>query len=62
MAEVSLLQIALRWISLDLTDDKLTLVQVMAWITWANVDPDPWYYMVSKRHNEFNWHPMDIKK
>ena len=34
---------ALRWMPLDLTDDKSTLVQVMAWqqaITWANVDPD----------------------
>ena len=28
-------EIALRWMSLDLTDDKLTLVQVMAWCRQA---------------------------
>ena len=28
-------EIALRWISLDLTDDKSTLVQVMAWCLMA---------------------------
>ena len=31
VAEVSLYEIALRWMPLDLTDDKSTLVQVMAW-------------------------------
>ena len=48
VAEVSC-EIALKWMPLDLTDDKSTLVQVMAWccqasrqqaITWSNVDPD----------------------
>ena len=39
-------EIALGRLSMDFTDDKLTLVQVMAWcrrkqaITWANVHPD----------------------
>ena len=39
-------ELALRWTSLDPTDDKSTLVQVMACcltdqaITWANDDPD----------------------
>ena len=35
-------EITLRWMSLDFTDDRSTLVQVMALyhqaITWANVD------------------------
>ena len=31
VAEVSLYEIAIRWMPLDLTDDKSTLVQVMAW-------------------------------
>ena len=54
-------EIALRWLSLDLTDDKSTLVQVMAWccqatqaITWTNVDPDLCHHMMSPGHNEFN--------
>ena len=38
----SLYDNALRWMLHDLTDDKSTLVQGMAWwhqaITWANVD------------------------
>ena len=41
--------------SLDLTDDKSTLVQVMAWqqaITWANVDPDLCRHMASLGPNE----------
>ena len=42
--------------SLDFTDDKSTLVQVMAWrhkaITWANVDPDLCHHMVSLGHNK----------
>ena len=34
-------EIALKWMPLDLTDDKSTLVQVRQQaITWANVDPD----------------------
>ena len=51
-------EIALRWVSLDLTDDKSTLGQVMAWcrqattITWANFDPDQCRHMASLGHNE----------
>ena len=51
-------KIVLRWMLLDLTDDKSTLVQVMAWwhqakaITWANVDPDLCRHMASLGHNE----------
>ena len=51
-------KIALRRMRLDLTDDKSTLVQVMAgaWrhqaITWANVDPDLCRHMVSIGHSE----------
>ena len=44
--------------SLDFTDDELTLVQAMAWcavrqqaITWANVDPDLCHHMVALGHN-----------
>ena len=41
---------------LDLTDDKSTLVQVMAWcrqaITWANVYPDLCHEMASLDLNE----------
>ena len=43
----------------NITDDKSTLFQVMAWcrqatseITWASVDPDPCCHMVSLSHNE----------
>ena len=39
--------------SLDLTDDKSTLVQVMA-ITWANVDPDLCRHMASLGHSELS--------
>ena len=43
---------------LDITDDKSTLVQVMAWchqaITWANVDPDLCRKMASLGLNELN--------
>ena len=51
-------EIALRWMPLDLTDDKSTLVQVMAWCrqaashTWANVDPDLCRQMASLGLNE----------
>ena len=43
---------------LDLTDDKSTLVEVMAWcrqaqaITWANVDPVLCHHMASLGLNE----------
>ena len=46
-------ELALRWMSLDLTDYKSTLVQVMAGavrqqaITWANIDPDLCRHMAS---------------
>ena len=45
---------------LDLTDDKSTLVQVMAWchqeqaITWADVDPDLCHPMASLGLNELS--------
>ena len=51
-------EIALLWMSLDFTNDKSTLVQVMAcavWqqaITWANVDPDLCRHMALLGHNE----------
>ena len=57
LAEVSN-EIALRWMPLDLTDDKSTLVQVLAWChqatshTWANVDPDLCHQMASLGLNE----------
>ena len=50
-------EIARRWTSLVLSDDKSTLVQVMAGaisqqaITWTNVDLDPCCHMVSLGHN-----------
>ena len=51
-------EIALRWMPLDLTGDKSTLVQVMAGavrkqaITCTNVDPDLSRHMESLGHNE----------
>ena len=47
-------EIALRWMPLDLTQGKSTLVQVKALhqaITWANVDPDICHHMTSLGHN-----------
>ena len=44
-------EIAPMW---DLTDDKSTLVQVMAWChqaTWAHVDQDQCHHMASLAHN-----------
>ena len=38
---------------LDLTGDKSTLVQVMAWFRQANVDPDLCRQMASLGLNEF---------
>ena len=35
MAEISLCELAFRWTSLNLADDKSTLVQVMAWCRQA---------------------------
>ena len=52
-------EIALRRMSLDLADDKSTLVQVMAWCRqatshyWANVDPVFCCYMASLGPNEW---------
>ena len=46
--------------ALDLTDDKSTLIQLMAGvvrqqaITWANVDPDLHRHMASLGHSESN--------
>ena len=53
MTEVSY-GIALVWMSLDFSDDKKTLVQVIAWhqvITWANVDSDLCRHMASPGHS-----------
>ena len=56
-AEVSC-EIALGWLPLELTEDKSTLVQVMAWCrkatsyTCTNVDPYLHRHMVSLGHNE----------
>ena len=52
-------EIALRRMSLDLTDDKSTLVQVRQQaIAWANVDPDLCHQMASLGLTElmkFRW-------
>ena len=46
-------EIVLRWMSLALTDDKSTLVHLMAWnarqqaIIWTRSDPDLWCDMAS---------------
>ena len=59
MAEVSR-EITLWWMSLDLSDDKSTLFQVMTWyrkaqaITRANVDADLCRHMASLGHNELS--------
>ena len=51
-------EIAPWWLSLDLTADRSTLVQVMAWcvrqqaITWNNVDPDLCHHMTLLGLNE----------
>ena len=54
-------EIALMWLSLDLTDDKSTLVPVMAWcrqatshFTWSYVDQVLWCHMVSPGLSELN--------
>ena len=41
--------------SLDLTDDKSTLVQVMAWCRQANVDPDLCRHVASLGPNELSY-------
>ena len=47
-----------NWMSLDLTDNESTLVQVIAWccqatsVTWASVDPDLCCHVASLGHNE----------
>ena len=61
-------KIALRWVPLDLTDDKSTLVQVLAWCnqatshTWANVHPDLCHQMASLGLNELKkkrWYDLN---
>ena len=44
---------------LDLTDDKSTLVQVMAWCRQANVDPDLCRQMASLGLNELTHRDLD---
>ena len=47
----------LRWMPQNLTDDKSTLVQVMAWqqaITWTSVDQDLQRHMALLGPNELN--------
>ena len=57
-------EIALIWMSLDLTDDQSTLVQVMVCavgqqaITWANADPDLSRDMAPLGHNELKAHAV----
>ena len=50
----------------DLTADKSTLVQVMAWcrqaITWANVDPIPCHLIALLGHNELIRMPPILPK
>ena len=47
-------EIALKWMPLDLTDEKSTLVQAMAWCRQANVDPDLCRQMASLGLNELS--------
>ena len=57
-------EIALRWKSKGLTDDKSILGQVMLGavrqqaITWANVDPDLCRHMVSLGPNDWGLDPL----
>ena len=52
-----------RWMSWDLTNDKSTLVQVMAWcrqatshyLIWTDLDPDLCCHMAFRGHNELDW-------
>ena len=66
-------ELAFRWMSLDLTDDKSTLVQVMAWcrqakaITWAYVDRDLFRHVALLGPNELIsmnvvlwYHPLTV--
>ena len=62
-------EITLRWLALNLTDDKSTLVQVKAWCqqatsTWVNVDPDLCHHTASSlcldEKNAEGWHKMQI--
>ena len=62
-------EIALRQIPQYLTNEKSTVVQVMAWychdrqqaISWANADPDLCNYMMSLEHNVLT-HDQDTTK
>ena len=53
--------IVLRWMSVEFTDDKTALAQIMVWcvrqqaITRANDDLDPYCYTVSLGDNELRW-------
>ena len=55
-------EIALRWMWVDLTDDKSTLIQVdvrQQVITWANVDTDRCEHTASISHNELT---LDLQR
>ena len=43
-------EIAFTWLSLDLTDDKLTLVHVMACCGAAKLSPEPVSTKISRPH------------
>ena len=55
-----LCDIAFKLMSLDLTDDKSALFQVIVWchqheaITWANVDSVLWWHAMTEK-NIFKW-------
>ena len=55
---MAVVYIVIRLMSLELTNDKSTLVQVMAWwqqaIAWANVEPDLYRRMASLGYNGLN--------
>ena len=58
VAEVSR-EIALRWMPLDLTDDKSTLVQVMAWCPQAHGGRDKMTTILQTTFsNAFSWQKM----
>ena len=49
-------EIALSWMPQNLTNEKSTLVQVMALCHQANLDPNFCHHMVLLGHNELSYH------
>ena len=49
------IELSLRGVPYGLTDDRSSLVQIMAPSTWTNHDTDIWCHMASPGHHESEW-------